>query len=296
MKSIAILKNGRVNACFFSILVLTCCMGSHAQKTETPETNKTRDPLLINCKNEIIAGIDSSVHDVVSVATSPLHYGCKEWAFAALGIGAVGTAHAFDASARTFALDKKTPGRDRMILPWEYYGSGYTAITIGGGTYLYGLGFANPWWRETGREVLTALAISGAFGEVLKIGIGRYRPYADKGPGTFNPLSINDESASFPSGHTLTAFTMSTVLAKRIDNPYVSCGLYMMAFLTGTERIYSDNHWLSDVIMGAILGTVIGRSIGHNNASSLQKSNALYWKIEPEITQSSAGLALKTNF
>ncbi len=289
-------NNSRARSCFFSALVLACCIGSYAQETETPETNKTHDPLLINCKNEIIADIDSSVHDVVSVAASPLHYGCKEWAFAALGIGAVGTAHAFDASARTFVLDKKTPGRDRMILPWEYYGSGYTAITIGGGTYLYGLGFANPWWRETGREVLTAVAISGAFGEVLKIGIGRYRPYADKGPGTFNPLSINDESASFPSGHTLTAFTLSTVLAKRIDNPYVSCGLYMMAFLTGTERIYSDNHWFSDVVAGALLGTVIGRFVGHSDASTTQQSYSLNWKIEPEIASSSAGLTLKTNF
>src|SRR5271157_2188041 len=290
------LNHSRVQTCFFPALVLSCCMGSYAKKTETIDDNKTHYSFLTNCKEKITADIDSSLNDALSVAASPFHFGCKEWSTAALSIGAAGTAFAFDPSARTFALDKKTPGRDRMILPWEYYGSGYTAITIGGGTYLYGLGFANPWWRETGREVLTALAISGAFGEILKIGIGRYRPYADKGPGTFNPLSINDESASFPSGHTLTAFTVSSVLAKRIDNPYVSCGLYMMAFLTGTERIYSNNHWFSDVIMGAILGTVIGRSIVHNDASSLQKSNALYWKIEPEITQSSAGLTLKTNF
>lgn len=296
MKRISILSLAGVCNCFFSVFIFACCLGSYAQKPETPDAHKTNPSLLTNYKKNITADIDSSVHDVVSVVTSPVHFGYKEWSFTALSIGAAGTAFAFDQSVRTFALAQKTSLRDRVIMPWEYYGSGYTAVVLGCGTYLYGLGFTNPWWRETGRELLTALAISGATGEILKIGFGRYRPYTNKGANTFNPLSINEESASFPSGHTTTAFVVSSVLAKRISNPYVSSGLYAMAFFTGGQRIYSDNHWLSDVIMGAILGTFIGRSVGHNDASGLQKSNAINWKIEPEFSPSSAGLALKTSF
>jgi membrane-associated phospholipid phosphatase len=275
--------------------IFTFCIGSYAQNAETFDTHDTQAKSVTNKKQTIFADIDSSVHDVVSVVTSPFHFRYKEWAFAGLSI-AEGTAFAFDQSVRTFAAAQKTPARDRFIMPWQYYGSGYTAVAVGCGTYLYGFGFANPWWRETGRELLTALTIEGAFGEILKIGFGRYRPYTNKGAATFNPFSINEASASLPSGHTTTAFTVSSVLAKRIDNPYVSCGLYAMAFFTGCQRIYSDNHWFSDVIMGAILGTAIGRSVGHSNASELKKSNSLHWKIEPEISQSSAGLTLKTNF
>lgn len=240
----------------FLLFVFASCIESYAQKTDLLQTNKTSvSPTL-----SFIADLDSSVHDVILVVTSPFHFGCKEWTFAALCLGVEGTAFAFDPSVRSFVSAQKTPTRDRVIMPWEYYGSGYTAVAIGCGTYLYGLGFAIPWLQETGRELLTALTIEGAFGEILKIGFGRYRPYTNKGAATFNPFSINEASASLPSGHTTTAFTVSSVLAKRIDNPYVSCGLYAMAFFTGCQRIYSDNHWFSDVIMGAILGTAIGRS------------------------------------
>jgi hypothetical protein len=280
----------------FTFFVALNLMGAHAQTESTWETPSAQSAKPVKTLDIVKADLDSSIHDGVSLVTAPLRFGWKEWTGAALCVGATGVAALEDSKARTYAQSHKTDGRGDIILPWKYYSSGYTALAIGVGAYSCGLVFSNPWWRETGREVLTALAISGATGEVLKIGVGRFRPYTDKGDRAFNPFSINDQSASFPSGHTLTAFTVSSVLARRIDNPYVSCGLYGIALLTGVERIYSDNHWLSDVVFGAILGTVIGRSVAHSDDDVIHGGKKLSWQIDPDISLSSIGLTLKTDF
>jgi membrane-associated phospholipid phosphatase len=278
--------------CFFWVAILTCFTGTYAQKNDPPETNK---PSPINYKALIIGDIDSSIRDGVSIVTAPSHFGWKEWTFTALSIGATVSIYFVDSSLRAYTLSHKSRTKDRLILPWEYYGTGYTAFALGAGMYGFGLGFFHPWWRETGREVLSAVLISGIAGQVLKIGFGRFRPYINNGANAFLPFKIREMNASFPSGHTLTAFAVSSVLAKRIANPYISCGLYGVALLTGIQRIYSDNHWASDVAMGAILGTVIGRFVAEDDVGS-QNTNKHKVKIDPECTQSSVGLSCTIDF
>ena len=94
----------------------------------------------------------------------------------------------------------------------------------------------------------------------------------------------------------MTAFVVSSVLAERIDNPFISCGFYAMALFTGAERIYSNNHWLSDVFFGAILGTVIGHGVAHKEEDVIHGGGKLTWEIAPDISLSNIGLTLKTDF
>lgn len=64
---------------------------------------------------------------------------------------------------------------------------------------------------------------------------------------------------SFPLGHTTMAFAFSSVLTSLISNPYATIGLYCLVVLTASQRMYSDQHWLSDVILGASIGTAVGQ-------------------------------------
>lgn len=65
---------------------------------------------------------------------------------------------------------------------------------------------------------------------------------------------------SFPSGHTIAAFSVATVVARRYGNhrwvPYVSYGL---ATVVGFSRVSLSAHFASDVFMGAALGYAISR-------------------------------------
>ena len=63
---------------------------------------------------------------------------------------------------------------------------------------------------------------------------------------------------SFPSGHTITAFSLATFLALINRNKkYMAFLLCLYAILSGMSRIYLFQHFLIDVIVGSFLGSVI---------------------------------------
>jgi membrane-associated phospholipid phosphatase len=67
-------------------------------------------------------------------------------------------------------------------------------------------------------------------------------------------------NGSFPSGHTIAAFSVATVIARRYGNhkwvPYVAYG---GAALIGFSRLTLSAHFASDVFVGGVLGYSISR-------------------------------------
>jgi membrane-associated phospholipid phosphatase len=67
-------------------------------------------------------------------------------------------------------------------------------------------------------------------------------------------------AGSFPSGHTIVAFSIATVVARRYGShrwiPYVAYGA---AALVGFSRMSLSSHFLSDVFVGGALGYSISR-------------------------------------
>jgi membrane-associated phospholipid phosphatase len=51
------------------------------------------------------------------------------------------------------------------------------------------------------------------------------------------------------------------VFADEYESPWVGALTYSLACLVGWERLYDDKHWASDVWAGAVLGTVVGKSV-----------------------------------
>ncbi|RKY50936.1 MAG: hypothetical protein DRP91_00220 [Candidatus Neomarinimicrobiota bacterium] len=85
----------------------------------------------------------------------------------------------------------------------------------------------------------------------------------------------NKESySSFPSGHTSGSFALAAVVDK-LYGKKAGIFAYSMAVFVGTTRINDNKHYLSDVIAGSILGTVIGRSFAKNFNENMIK---VIWK------------------
>jgi undecaprenyl-diphosphatase len=61
---------------------------------------------------------------------------------------------------------------------------------------------------------------------------------------------------SFPSGHTMTAFSIALVLS--YFYPGLEWPLYFLALSIGLSRIVLGMHFLSDVLAGAVLGSALG--------------------------------------
>ena len=101
---------------------------------------------------------------------------------------------------------------------------------------------------------------------VLKDATKRVRPAAFPASGNLydswfeSSGSFLRGNGSFPSGHTIAAFSVATVIARRYGNhrwvPYLAYG---MAALVGFSRLSLSAHFLSDVFMGGALGYSISR-------------------------------------
>jgi membrane-associated phospholipid phosphatase len=136
-------------------------------------------------------------------------------------------------------------------------GSGYGASSIAGAFYLIGRATHNARARETGLLGGEALIDSGIVAAVLKSSTQRPRPRAGKERGDFF-----DGGLSFPSGHTIAAWSLATVIANEYkDRPYVRFGVYGLAALMSASRFTGRNHFLSDVLVGSAIGYGIGRYV-----------------------------------
>lgn len=99
-----------------------------------------------------------------------------------------------------------------------------------------------------GTSVAGAVAVT--YG--MKYLFDRRRPY-EKYPDRIHPFSLED-SPSFPSGHTSTAFALATSLSIRYPKWYVIAPSALWACSVGVSRMNEGVHYPTDVLAGAALG------------------------------------------
>lgn len=117
--------------------------------------------------------------------------------------------------------------------------------------------------------------VAGAITEGLKGIAGRARPFADPTHSLdfrFGRGFSNDNDASFPSGEVTLAFAAASgVTAETARWPgspsWVGPVSYGLASLVGISRIYENQHWASDVVAGAGVGTLSGLLVVRWNAA-----------------------------
>lgn len=115
-------------------------------------------------------------------------------------------------------------------------------------------------------SILTTSIITGA----LKITIGRKRPCKTNNPFIFKPFNMSSNYQSFPSGDVSTAWAFITPYAIYYHQPL----LYLIPLSVSVERIYNNDHWTSDTL----IGTAIGFSIGYLfSESHLNKNFSIYF-------------------
>lgn len=117
-------------------------------------------------------------------------------------------------------------------------------------------------------SVLAALLTT----QVLKRTIGRARPYVvgDSIPydvSFFRRFGAGQDYRSFPSGHTAAAFAAATSLAIETSRRspatrgYIGAAAYSVAAFTGFARVYHDKHWATDVVAGALIGSLAAHAV-----------------------------------
>ena len=109
-----------------------------------------------------------------------------------------------------------------------------------------------------GPDRLTVVAAAGSAALVgVGIFIGLKKISGRKRPCEIEPHCwahlLPPDQFSFPSGHTITAFAVAVTIGEFY--PLLLAGLLVCALAIATSRILLGMHFLSDVVVGAILGT-----------------------------------------
>lgn len=249
--------NKRILLCLLTAVLVSpgrVCCGPSAEDTSA------------HAKTSVICRMENDgllfLHAAGFVLSSPSRWdGTDVMRAAALG-GGTAASSLFDNDIRDVMKRNHSTFNDRVNSFGESYGLGLNMLVLSAGGYLAGLAFDHAWIRETSLLAGTAILVAGTVSTVVKFTVGRGRPYLNEGHGRFKPLSFsNEDYVSFPSGHTIVAFAFSSVLAERIGNVWASIGLYGMAGATGFARMYSDQHWLSDVVFGAGISIAVSRCL-----------------------------------
>ncbi len=165
-----------------------------------------------------------------------------------------------------FGIDHLVPYDNHGI--WKrqvQMGVEYTTLaTVLGGAIALGdhnkLG--DTFWRS-----LDAVAVSAAAAQVLKHTFQRERPSQTSNPDEFFQ-GFHDES--FPSGEVTAISAAVTPFILRYGHGHPA--VYALAALPlydAMARVKVHGHWQSDVIAGAVLGTLVGVWATHRNHSLL---------------------------
>ena len=119
-------------------------------------------------------------------------------------------------------------------------------------------------WRKSRRLQraavcsLLAAILAGAHCNMMRCLIGRPRPSANLEDGLYGP-SFKSKLNGLPSGHTTATFATGTAVAAVM--PPLGIPLVGVAMAIGWARMYENQHHPTDVLVGAVLGTLYGLSI-----------------------------------
>lgn len=223
-----------------------------ASPTPTPSTGSTRSENYLEknfFKNILL--------DQKALWTSPFHLQASDAKWAVPFTASLATLFATDRrTAHELVENGENVRRVRISNHISQMGAIYTTTAVAATFYLTGRATHNSRARETGLLAAESLINGGIIGLALKEATQRERPAEDDQGGHFFV-----GGSSFPSGHSISAWSVATVIAEEYGQkrPVVRFGLYGLATAVSISRFTARKHFLSDVLVGSAIGYGVGR-------------------------------------
>ena len=131
-----------------------------------------------------------------------------------------------------------------------------SALGMTGAMYFWGHLAHNERARETGVLATEAIINSIAVDYALKGITGRERPLQ----ANYQNIFFHG-GTSFPSDHAAVTWAFASIVAQEYPHPAAEIAAYGLATGVSLARAASDQHFLSDVFIGGLLGYQVGRQI-----------------------------------
>ena len=202
------------------------------------------------------------VEDVKHLPSKPNAY------IALLGGGLAAGVHPFDDD-----VNEELKGSENFWLAGKYIGN--TAVQMGAAAAIYTYGRMQHQGKVShlGMDMLRAQIVTSGMTVGLKYATHRERP-------------DGSNAHSFPSGHASVTFATATVIERHLGWRYSVLG-YTIASYVAASRLHENKHWLSDVVFGAAVGAIGGRTVTEHGRNA--------WTMTPvPVPGGVALLALRT--
>ncbi|HCY43411.1 MAG TPA: hypothetical protein DHV48_19095 [Prolixibacteraceae bacterium] len=206
--------------------------------------------------------------DTKAIVTSPARWQQNDWITFGVLVSGTGGLMFADQSVANFVQEHRSAKADQISANFlEPFDLEYSMILMGG-IFAHGILAKNNKSVSTALLAFESYVLAGLITRVPKNLLGRERPdnWQGYGPLVFNgPLHGN----SFPSGHATASFAIASVIATQYrDHKWVPVVAYSVASLAAISRVYDNKHWLSDVVAGAAIGTLVGNLVSQRSSNS----------------------------
>ena len=161
-----------------------------------------------------------------------------------VGAGATAASHQGDVEVREYFMSPRLGRVGDQV--GSKLGSGPFVAAAVGGLFVVSRFRGNDEFAQFSYDLTQASLLNALLTAGLKHAVQRTRP--------------SGGNYSFPSGHTSTAFAAAAV----VDHYYgwkTSALAYASAAFVGVSRIDTSKHYLSDVVAGATVGYIVGRTV-----------------------------------
>ena len=187
---------------------------------------------------------------------------------ALIGGGLAASVHPVDQSFNV-RLRSHYDTANAAFAPGKYIGNTPEQVAASIGTYAFGRLFDKPKVAHLGMDLVQAQILSELLVEPIKFATRRTRP-------------DNSNRRSFPSGHAAVTFATATVIERHLGWRKSLLG-YTIASYVAASRLHDNRHYLSDVVFGAAVGSIAGRTVVHHASD--------YWAFTP-VALPEGGVAL----
>jgi|KBSSwiStaDraftv2_1062776.scaffolds.fasta_scaffold123629_2 membrane-associated phospholipid phosphatase len=232
--------------------------------TKTPPTPKKRGVV-----GRATHMVHSFATDVGLVATSPLRMSLTDALVTAGVVGATVIVYSYDNEIRRGAhRSEGDPFYDAVM----DVGNAFVDVGFMGRSWPYWVGGAltgtvldiDP-LQSICLDVIESHLIAGGIRNLGKFVIGRDHPFEAERSVFFV------HGTSMPSGHTSVVFEIATIFTRHTEGMpkawqmAVGVTSYGIATAVAVQRVGTDAHWASDVVLGGALGTLVANTVVNRN-------------------------------
>ena len=186
------------------------------------------------------------------VVSSPIRWKGKDWLKLAGFAGATYLVTFVDDPFNNWAVRTNNPTRRESLENFaDLIGKPAPALISFSLLYTTGVIIDNQKLRDAGVLIFSSLGATALFQTISKTATGRARPISGYDKFLFKPFNNDPDFHSFPSGHAMSAMTITSVIAQLVNFKPAKYALYGLGVSVAFARSYNEAHWVSDVLVSA---------------------------------------------